>query len=335
METKTNTNTFKNDSFTPLNLSSPVNFPDELKKFTPIYFIMGIIIAIVCGKDLSYPFSFILGAGGGFVIVNIISTFKVGSLRNKLFVLEKNLTKEELANLITFPLTRLNMNVEILSDGVRVIHNNIEYDIFLYPDEKAFRIWPQKSILSRFLAGRVYINLYKKAIFTMPIIAYSIQTEIKKSLNGNFTSDYEEHISSALNSTSQNSQLNQKKKLITFGGIISAVVLLFLLIPSESNKYIDIVKNGTLNSYQSVTVGKAFDNFFTDEKWEHFTSDKNENVVEFTGNYHINDKKYNALVQFKVNKENSKFEVTYFEINGKSQSLLSWTSLLSTIYEDQ
>lgn len=333
---ETNTNTLKNDLFTPITLNSPVNFPNELKKFTSLYFIMGIIIAIVCGKDLSYPFSFILGAGGGFLIVNSISAFKVDALRKKLFVLEKNLAKEELANLITLPLTRLNMNVEILSDGVRVIHNNIEYDIFLYPDENVFRIWPQKSILSRFLAGRVYINLYKKAIFTMPIIAYTIQTEIKKSLDENFNSNYDVQAPFTLNNINQYSHWNQKKKLITFSGIIATVIVLFLLImPRESNKYINIVKSGTLNSYQSVSVGKAFDNFFTNEKWTYFTSDKNENVVEFTGNYYINDKKYNALIQFTVNKESSKFEMTYFEINGKSQNLLSWTSLLSTIYENQ
>lgn len=334
METQTNTNTFKNNSFTPLNLSSPVNFPDELKKFTPIYFIMGIIIAIVCGKDLSYPFSFILGAGGGFLIVNIIASFKIDALRKKLFALEKNLTKEELANLITLPLTRLNMNVEILSDSLRVIHNNIEYNIFLYPYENTFRIWPQKSILSRFLTGRVYIDLYKKAIFAMPIIAYTIQAEIKKSLNQNFTSDYEEQISSVFNSTSQNSSLNKKKKLMTFGGIIAAIVVLFLLVvPRESNQYIDIVKNGTLNSYKSVTVGKAFEEFFTDTDWEYFSSDRYKDIVQFTGTYHINDKKYKTLIQFTVNKDKSEFEMNYCEVNGKSQNLFEWSSLLSNIYE--
>lgn len=332
METKTDT--FKNDLFTPITLNSPVNFPDELKKFTPIYFIMGIILAIGCGEGLTYPVSFMIGAGGGFLIVNIISTFKVGALRNKLFILEKNLTKEELANLITLPLTRLNMNVEILSDGIRVIHNKIEYDIFLYPDENSFRIWPQKSMLSRFFTGRVYIDLYKKAIFAMPIIAYTIQAEINKSLNGNFISDYEEEISSVFNSTSQNTYWNQKKKFITFGGIIAAVVIVFyLIIPKESNQYIDIIKNGTLNSYKSATVGKAFEDFFTDEDWKYFSSDSNQDVVEFTGTYHINDKKYKTLIQFTVNKDNSEFEMSYFEVNGKSQNLFEWSSLLSNIYE--
>ena len=104
------TNTSKNDLSNPITLISPVNFTDELKKFTPIYFIMAIVLALLCGKDLTYPFSFIIGAGGGFVIVNIISVFKVDALRNKLFTLEKNLTKEELANLITLPLAKLNFN---------------------------------------------------------------------------------------------------------------------------------------------------------------------------------------------------------------------------------
>lgn len=334
METKTNA--LKKDLFAPITLNSPVNFPNELKKFTPIYFVLGTIFALGCGDGLTYPVGFILGAGGGFVIVNIISSFKVDALRKKLFLLEKNLTKEELANLITLPLSKLNMTVEILFDSLRVTHNNIEYDVFLFTDESVFRIWPQKSMLSRFLAGRLYINLYKKAIFTMPIIAYTIQTEIKNYSAENFTNNYEDIVSSVLNSTSQNSYLNNKKKFITFGGIIAAIVILLLLVvPGESNQYIKVVKNGTLNSYNSITVGKAFEDFFTDTDWKYFSSDKEENIVEFTGTYHINDKKYKTLIQFTVNKDKSEFQMNYCEVNGRSQNLFEWSSLLSNIYDVQ
>lgn len=333
METKTNT--LNNDLSNLISLSSPTNFPDELKKFTPIYFLMGIFLALLCGKDFPYPLSFAIGAGGGFVIVNIISSFKVDALRNRLFTLEKSLTKEELANLITLPLAKLNMNVEILSDSLRVIHNNIEYDIFLYPNENAFRIWPQKSMLFRFLAGRVYINLYKKAIFAMPIIAYTIQTEANKSSNENFTNDYNNEQTSFIPiNINQISNLNQKKKFLTFSGIIAAfLVVLFLIIPSKSNEYIDLVKTGTLSSHQSVTVGKAFDKFFTDKDWKHFTSENNQNIVEFTGTYNINNKKYKTRIQFEVNKNSTEFEMKYLEVNGKPQNLLSWNSLLSNIYD--
>ena len=333
METKTNT--FKNDLSNLITLTSPTNFPDELKKYTPIYFIMIIFLSLLCGKEVTYALTIIVGAGGGFVIVNIISAFKVDALRNKLFTLEKNLTKEELANLITLPLAKLNMNVEILTDNLRVIHNNIEYDIFLYPNENAFRIWPQKSMLFRFLAGRVYINLYKKAIFAMPIIAYTIQTEINKSSNENSNNEYDEQASFIPININQTSNLNQKKKIITIGGIVTAIlVVLFLIIPSESSKYIDQVKNGTLNSHQSVTVGKAFEDFFSDTDWEYFTSENNQNIVEFTGTYNINNKKYKTLIQFAVNKNSTEFEMKYLEVNGKPQNLLSWNSLLSNIYED-
>ena len=296
---------------------------------------MIIFLSLLCGKEVTYALTIIVGAGGGFVIVNIISAFKVDALRNKLFTLEKNLTKEELANLITLHLTKLNMNVEILSDNLRVIHNNIEYDIFLYPNENTFRIWPQKSMLFRFLAGRVYINLYKKAIFAMPIIAYTIQTEINKSSNENSNNEYDEQASFIPININQTSNLNQKKKIITIGGIVTAIlVVLFLIIPSESSKYIDQVKNGTLNSHQSVTVGKAFEDFFSDTDWEYFTSENNQNIVEFTGTYNINNKKYKTLIQFAVNKNSTEFEMKYLEVNGKPQNLLSWNSLLSNIYED-
>ena len=108
METKTNT--FKNDLSNLITLTSPTNFPDELKKYTPIYFIMIIFLSLLCGKEVTYALTIIVGAGGGFLIVNIISGFKVDALRKKLFTLEKNLTKEELANLITLPLAKLNFN---------------------------------------------------------------------------------------------------------------------------------------------------------------------------------------------------------------------------------
>lgn len=50
---------------------------------------------------------------------------------------------------------------------------------------------------------------------------------------------------------------------------------------------------------------------------------------------YIDDKKYKALIQFVVNKNNSEFEVTYFEINRKTQNLITWSSSLSDIYEGQ
>ena len=190
-------------------------------------------------------------------------------------------------------------------------------------------------MLFRFLAGRVYINLYKKAIFAMPIIAYTIQTEINKSSNENSNNEYDEQASFIPININQTSNLNQKKKIITIGGIVTAIlVVLFLIIPSESSKYIDQVKNGTLNSHQSVTVGKAFEDFFSDTDWEYFTSENNQNIVEFTGTYNINNKKYKTLIQFAVNNNSTEFEMKYLEVNGKPQNLLSWNSLLSNIYED-
>jgi len=59
--------------------------------------------------------------------------------------------------------------------------------------------------------------------------------------------------------------------------------LLIMLMAGCSQSDIDIVKDGTMNGYQTTTVGAAFDASFSNPKWTEFKGDKGERVVEFTG----------------------------------------------------
>ncbi len=48
---------------------------------------------------------------------------------------------------------------------------------------------------------------------------------------------------------------------------------------------VDIVKNGRLGLDESITIGKAFDNYkyFKSTKWESFKDSQDRTIVQFTG----------------------------------------------------
>lgn len=51
-----------------------------------------------------------------------------------------------------------------------------------------------------------------------------------------------------------------------------------------SNSDVSLVKKGTMNGYETTTIGKAFESSFDNPKWESFKGKKGERVVQFTGN---------------------------------------------------
>lgn len=59
--------------------------------------------------------------------------------------------------------------------------------------------------------------------------------------------------------------------------------LLLILMVGCTQSDIDIVKEGTMDAYQTTTVGAAFDASFDNPKWAEFEGKKGERVVEFTG----------------------------------------------------
>jgi hypothetical protein len=117
-------------------------------------------------------------------------------------------------------------------------------------------------------------------------------------------------------------------------------------------KAIDLVKNGilkidkddgTFKSYDSTTVGKAFDGTFQDGKWTSFETDKGATVVEFNGTikqavlrgagFHPIDRRSdvsspeedNLVIkfQFKVSVDQTRFELSAMDWN-------PWITLGST-----
>ncbi|HRM59326.1 MAG TPA: hypothetical protein PK232_04865, partial [Megamonas funiformis] len=66
------------------------------------------------------------------------------------------------------------------------------------------------------------------------------------------------------------------------------------------DKYVQSVKNGTMYMAPNAPVGKAFDQFFKNGKWKSFVSDKNDRIVEFTGECNWNNRPAKLTAQFKL-----------------------------------
>lgn len=70
--------------------------------------------------------------------------------------------------------------------------------------------------------------------------------------------------------------------------IVLVVAMVFTLSSGGTgDKYVQMVKDGTLNGYPQMTVGEAFDGFLSNPKWESGLSDDNVRFVNVTGGISI------------------------------------------------
>lgn len=92
------------------------------------------------------------------------------------------------------------------------------------------------------------------------------------------------------------------------------VILLFTACSSQEDKNIELVRNGTMNMYPNVPIGKAFNQFFSNGKWKAFTSTDNKQIVEFNGNCYWLDETVPMKIQFTINND-SQFSLSYVGID--------------------
>ena len=127
------------------------------------------------------------------------------------------------------------------------------------------------------------------------------------------------------------------------GKIINKVAIIlslcFLMIGcgptySESNEYIQYVKDSTYGTHKNMTCGEAFDNFFENPKWRFFYSDTNENVVEFTGKCLYDNVEVEVLMQITVDMEAGKRSVNYLSFNDVPQNQLMIDALMEAVYRE-
>ncbi len=141
----------------------------------------------------------------------------------------------------------------------------------------------------------------------------------------------------------KNKGKSEKKKrkwwLWTIIGII--VVIIVIAIASGGGggstgdpEIISMVKNGHLSEYPQKTIGEAFNNFFGSPRWGAIVAEDGNDYVNVTGKIMFQEKKVNAAVQFKVDKDAGTFEINAFEINEVSQMNIMLIGLLENIYEE-
>ena len=114
--------------------------------------------------------------------------------------------------------------------------------------------------------------------------------------------------------------MENRKKLILIAVIISLMSVLFA--GCGDDKYVQTVKNGSLDMAKGVPI----------EKWESFVSENNERIVEFNGECRWNNNPATCCVQFRILND-SRFEVSYLDINGVSMNWWDSSSILNKVFQ--
>jgi len=134
---------------------------------------------------------------------------------------------------------------------------------------------------------------------------------------------------------STSSEAKRKSKKLAFGiiGIAVVVVIAIVALSGGNNKYVKLVKNGTLNDYQQMTIGEAHDRFLSNAKWESGVSEEGQRFVNVRGNAMYLDKNVEIVVQYFIDEKNGTIEYNAMEINGVPQSNFIYWAFLEKMYE--
>ena len=122
--------------------------------------------------------------------------------------------------------------------------------------------------------------------------------------------------------------------------LVSAVILLVIVVVftlssgGTGDKYVQLVRDGTLAAYPQMTVGEAFNGFLSNPKWESIRSDDEVRFVNVSGGIIYDEEEAEIVVQFIVDEENESFQYYACEINNIPQNNLVVWGLFETIYGD-
>ena len=114
------------------------------------------------------------------------------------------------------------------------------------------------------------------------------------------------------------------------------LILMSLLVTSGcgDDKYVTLVKGGTLQMAPDVKIGKAFDNFFGNTKWKSFESTDGKRVVEFVGDCTWNNKEAECCVQFIILSDMT-FELGAVTINDVEMNRLESMGIVNKALTDK
>ena len=114
-------------------------------------------------------------------------------------------------------------------------------------------------------------------------------------------------------------------------GII--VIFLFSFFGFGGDKYLNIVKQGSFDSYPTVKIGKSFNQYFLNPEWDSFESTRGDNVVEFTGQCYFLDEVTDVTMQFVIYADET-MSVEYLSLDNETQDDVMTAILISTVMED-
>lgn len=115
----------------------------------------------------------------------------------------------------------------------------------------------------------------------------------------------------------------------------SLVLTVFLMAGCGGNNYdtnVRLVREGHLEAYPNIPVGKAFDQFFINDSWKSFTSTENEKIVEFNGECTFDNAPATLKVQFAIT--GNYFHVHYVGLNNVPLNDFDGLSVLDKVLSE-
>lgn len=88
-----------------------------------------------------------------------------------------------------------------------------------------------------------------------------------------------------------------------------------------------------MKSYGTKTYGEALDDYCTNTKWESFTAESGEQVVQFNGNAYYKGSEKKVIIQFLITGDCESYELSYFAFNGTACNWYQVDAFFKTICE--
>ena len=86
-----------------------------------------------------------------------------------------------------------------------------------------------------------------------------------------------------------------------------------------------------MKSYGTKTYGEALDDYCTNTKWESFTAESGEQVVQFNGNAYYKGSEKEVIIQFLITGDCESYELSYFAFDDTACSWQQVDAFYKTI----
>ena len=129
--------------------------------------------------------------------------------------------------------------------------------------------------------------------------------------------------------------MQSKHVLLRVMGILCLIC--FITIGSTgcgSDKYVDLVRESTMQMEPNIKIGKAFDQYFANGEWNSYETKQKDRIVEFKGGCTWGNEAAKCRIRFKITGKQS-FELSSVAINGVTMNDITALSILDTALTGQ